>query len=82
MHQSVIVHIVGEEPIEGQIEELPQPHATFLMLKHPQKKGGRDLGWLHYHTTMLLISFAQISSVEIINEPNLVLKSDDNQSQA
>lgn len=66
MSYRVIVHILGDDAIEGEIDELPPVNAIFLTVKNPVKRGGREVAWLDHSTAHLLISFAQLSSVEVL----------------
>ncbi len=65
MSYNVIVHPANAEPIEGEIDELPPPNATFIAVKNPRRRSNKDLDWLDQRTTTLLISFAHLVSVEL-----------------
>lgn len=54
MSISIILHVSGEEPIAGEIDEMPVPSDTILIVKNPRKRDGKDLPY---------ISADQISSV-------------------
>jgi hypothetical protein len=43
---NVILHISGEEPIIGEIEEMPTPQDVILLVKNPRRRDGRDLTYL------------------------------------
>jgi hypothetical protein len=43
---SVIVHISGEEPILGEIDDMPEPSDNILVVKSPRKRDGKDLSYL------------------------------------
>lgn len=64
MSYSVIVHMLSDEPIEGEMDEMPPPNATFIAIKKPRKRGNRDLEWIDHHTNTLMLSVAQLVSVE------------------
>ena len=77
MSYNIIAHLRGDEPIEGEIDELPPPNATFIAVKNPRKRSNHDLEWLDHRTMTLLISFSQIISIEIVAthmEQDLVTK--------
>ncbi len=61
---NVIAHPTGEEPIIGEIDELPVANAVFLVIKNPRKRNGDYLDWLDVETTTLLLSFARLTCVE------------------
>jgi len=43
---SVILHISGEEPIIGEIDELPNPTDVILIVRGPRRRDGKDLSYL------------------------------------
>ena len=43
---SVILHISGEAPIAGEIDELPTPSDTILIVKNPRRRDGKDLTYI------------------------------------
>jgi hypothetical protein len=43
---SVILHISGEEPIIGEIEDMPIPSDNILIVKNPRKRDGKDLSYI------------------------------------
>ncbi|HSG26140.1 MAG TPA: hypothetical protein VLA32_08495 [Anaerolineales bacterium] len=43
---SVILHISGEEPIIGEIDEMPTPSDNILIVKSPRKRDGKDLAYI------------------------------------
>ena len=42
MSHSVILHISGETSIAGEIEELPKPTDTIILVLNPRQKDGKD----------------------------------------
>ncbi|MBN2045823.1 MAG: hypothetical protein JW757_12435 [Anaerolineales bacterium] len=43
---SVILHISGEEPIVGEIDEIPKPNDVILNVRNPRRRDGKDLQYL------------------------------------
>ena len=43
---SVILHISGEEPIAGEIDLMPEPGDTVLIVKNPRRRDGKDLQYI------------------------------------
>lgn len=43
---NIILHISGEEPIAGEIEEMPIPSDNILIVKNPRKRDGKDLSYI------------------------------------
>lgn len=77
MRYNIIVHQANGEPIEGEMEELPMPQATFLTLKNPHKRSNRELDWLDHRTNTILVPFTNIMCVEVVvarGEQELITK--------
>jgi hypothetical protein len=64
---NVVVHMLQEEPIEGEIEQLPAPNANFIAIHNPRKRNGKDptIEWIHPSNNTLLIPFNHIMGIEI-----------------
>lgn len=78
MRYSVIVHMTNDEPIEGEMDEMPPSTATLISIKNPRKRGNRDLEWLDHHTNILMVAVTHLISIEIAParaEQDLVTKS-------
>ncbi len=43
---NVILHISGEEPIIGEIDEMPTVTDRILIVKNPRKRDGKDLPYI------------------------------------
>ena len=46
MSISVVLHISGEEPIIGEIDDMPIPSDNILIVKNPRKRDGKDLSYI------------------------------------
>ncbi len=77
MKYNVIIHLASGEPIEGDLDELPNQQATHIAVKNPHRRSNRELDWLDHRTNTLLVSFSHIVSVEVVlarSEQELVTK--------
>ncbi|MEJ2487425.1 MAG: hypothetical protein P8Y68_17005 [Anaerolineales bacterium] len=43
---SIILHISGEEPIIGEIDEMPLASDNILIVKNPRKRDGKELSYI------------------------------------
>lgn len=46
MPYNVILHISGEAPIAGEIEDLPTPSDNILIVLNPRQRDGKDLPYI------------------------------------
>jgi len=63
---SVIIHISNDDPILGEVDELPAPTDVILTLKNPRRKDGKDLHYLEANVSIVIIPLARISFIEIL----------------
>ncbi|MDH5508496.1 MAG: hypothetical protein OEZ02_14840 [Anaerolineae bacterium] len=63
---SVIVHILNEDPIVAEIEEMPNPTDTFLIVQNPRKRDGKDLHYLDSSVTTVAWPWSRIAFLEFL----------------
>jgi hypothetical protein len=64
---SVILHIANEEPIAGEIEEMPEPGDTVLIVINPRRRDGKDLPYLTaQEVTSVIWPWEKINFLEIL----------------
>ncbi len=66
MPHSVIIHIAGETSIAGEIEELPKPTDTIIMVMNPRQKDGKDLHYIDSNVTKVIWPLAHVNFIEIL----------------
>ena len=66
MPHSIILHISGETSIAGEIEELPKPTDTIILVMNPRLKDGKDLHYLDNNVNRVIWPLAKVSFIEIL----------------
>ncbi len=66
MAYSVILHISGETSVAGEIEELPKPTDTIILVVNPRQKDGKDLHYLDNNVTKVIWPMNKVSFIEIL----------------
>ena len=66
MPHSIILHISGETSIAGEIEELPKPTDTIILVMNPRLKDGKDLHYLDSNVTKVIWPLTRVSFIEIL----------------
>lgn len=66
MPYSVILHVANEEPIVGEIEDLPTPSDNVIVISNPRKRDGKDLHYIDSRVTQVVWPFRVINFVEIL----------------
>jgi hypothetical protein len=66
MAHNIILHIQGEEPVLGEVDELPDPSALMVMVNNPRKVDGKDLPYLEDNVTTVYWPAFRINFIEIL----------------
>jgi len=66
MPHTVLIHLHNEDPVVGEIEELPALTDTVLRVQNPRKRDGKDLHYLQNDVTTVFWAWNRISFVEIL----------------
>ncbi len=68
MAQTVIVHLVNEDPVLAEMEKMPEPGDTNVQVLYPRRIDGKPVHYLSNSATMVVFPLHRISSIEIVSE--------------
>jgi hypothetical protein len=63
---TVFVHLIGEDAMVGEIDELPQRTDTLIPVKNPRRKDGKDIAYLEQNVTQIFIPVARVTLMEVL----------------
>lgn len=66
MAYSVILHISGDVPIFGEVEELPGPADTLVIVSNPRSREGKDLHYIQTEVVQVIWPIEKINFIEIM----------------
>ena len=66
MSHIVLLHIAGEEPITGEVEELPKPADTVITVINPRRRDGKDLHYVDSRAVKVIWPLDRISFIEVL----------------
>jgi hypothetical protein len=66
MAYSVILHITGEPSILGEVDELPKPTDTLLIVSNPRLRDGKDIHYLEHNVVKVIWPVDKITLIEIL----------------
>ena len=66
MAYGVILHVSGEVPIFGEMEELPGPADVTITVSNPRTREGKDLHYLQAEVTQVIWPIAKLNFIEIM----------------
>jgi hypothetical protein len=66
MARSVIIHLMNQDPVLAEMEELPGPAATNIHFTNPRKRDGKPVTWATPGATAFIFSMSQVYFVEVM----------------
>ena len=66
MTHSVIIHISGEIPIFGEVEELPGAQDQLITILNPRSREGKDLHYIQDDVIRVIWPISNINFIEVI----------------
>lgn len=66
MAHKVLVHVLNEEAVVGEIEQLPDPTDQVLILRNVRYRDGRDVSYVLPETDTVIYPWERIHCVEIL----------------
>ncbi len=62
----IFVHILNEDPVLGDVEQLPGPADTNVLLSNPRKRDGKDIPSLMASVTQVIVPMHRIAYIEVM----------------
>lgn len=62
---TILLHIENEDPIVGEIESLPGPEATSILVTNPRQRDGKDLRSLAPGVVAVIYPMRRINFIEL-----------------
>lgn len=63
---TVLIHIASEDPVLGEIEELPGPADTIILLRNPRRRDGKDVHYILPNVNQVIWSLSRVTFIEIM----------------
>ncbi|OGO77738.1 MAG: hypothetical protein A3K41_17590 [Chloroflexi bacterium RIFOXYD12_FULL_57_15] len=67
MSHTVLLHLSGEEPVAGEVEELPKATDTVITVTNPRRRDGKDLHYIDSRAVKIIWPLEKISFIEILS---------------
>ncbi len=62
----VLVHISGEDPVRGEVDDLPTPADTNLTINNPRYRDGKDLRYILENVVTVIYPMQRIMFIEVL----------------
>lgn len=67
MSHLIMLHISGEEPITGEVDELPKATDTVITVINPRRRDGKDIHYLDSRAVKVIWPLEKISFIEVLS---------------
>lgn len=63
---TVLLHLMNEDPVLGEIEAIPGPTDILICVKNPRRRDGKDLHYLEPNVNTVMWPLARLNFLEIM----------------
>jgi hypothetical protein len=67
MAHIILIHLSGEEPIAGEVDDLPKPTDTVITVSNPRRRDGKDLHYIDSRAVKVIWPLEKISFIEVLS---------------
>ena len=66
MTYTVILHILNADPVVGEIDELPSPSDTMIIVSNPHTRDGKDVPYLAENAMTVIWPVEKLNFIEVL----------------
>jgi hypothetical protein len=66
MAYTLLIHIIGEQTIMAEAEQLPSPSDSIVTVTNMRQRDGKDLGNVDAGTTHFIIPWSRVNFIEVL----------------
>ena len=63
---TLLFHIPNEEPIAGEVDEMPGAQDTMVLVKNPRRRDGKDIHYLEPEVNAVIIPLSRVTIIEVM----------------
>ena len=63
---TVLVHIMNDDPVLGEMDSIPNPQDNLLILKNPRRRDGKDMTNLELNVSTVIWPYIRINFIEVM----------------
>ena len=63
---SVLLHVSGEDPVVGEVDEMPSVSDNAIIVNNPRRRDDKDLPYLHETVTTVIWPMHRVTFIEIL----------------
>jgi hypothetical protein len=66
MAKVVIIHVMGEDPIYAEVEDLPKPTDQYIEFSNPRRRDGKSIPYVTMGAKTFMFPWHRLSFVEVM----------------
>ncbi len=66
MPHTVMIHLLNEDAVVGEVEHIPEPDDQVLIVSNVRRRDGRDVSYVLPESSMVIFPWTRIHCVEIL----------------
>jgi hypothetical protein len=66
MTNTVVIHLSNEDPVVGEVDELPAAADTVITILNPRRRDGKDVQYLSSDIIKVIWPISQVSFIEVL----------------
>jgi hypothetical protein len=63
---TVLIHVSNEDPVVGEIDELPAPTDNSITVNNPRRRDGKDLPYLEGNVVTVVWPLHRVNFIEML----------------
>jgi hypothetical protein len=63
---SVLIHIMNEDPVVGELDALPAVTDTMIVVKNPRRRDGKDIPYLEANVSTVIWPLTRVTFIEVM----------------
>jgi hypothetical protein len=66
MPYTVMIHVLNEDAVVGEVDELPEPNDQVIIVSNVRRRDGRDVSYILPETNTVVYPWTRVHCVEIL----------------
>ena len=66
MAYTLVLHLSGDVPVVGEVDELPKPTDTLIIISNPRQRDGKDLHYLEDNVVKVMWPIEKLTLIEVL----------------
>jgi hypothetical protein len=63
---SVLIHIMNEDPVVGELDALPAVTDNMIVVKNPRRRVGKDIPYLEANVSTVIWPLTRVTFIEVM----------------